>query len=393
MNGRFFIFFALFLLPVMSLSRSVYSQNEEALRFRSQIETSLKSGEFPKALAESEKYIKKYPADYMAYQFKAHALYELGNYDASLKTAVKALKLYKDDYYSLYLQGRIYIKKGNSPKGILCFKQALALNSDFPELHASLGEAYLKTQEPQKARNEFKCARETAINPEEKLWTYIGQCYMDADLPMDAAGVYKEFLDEHPDNARMHYHMGCAFLKRGEGRAEGAFKKAVLYGPGNATFREAYADALIKAKKVKDALEQYEKAAATGKATYITYYRLGLVYFQKEKSDKAIPCLEKAVQLKPDLVNAHLALSSMYLKNGTYQQCLDHCRVLVKIDRNNDTAYYNMACALAKLGKNRESFDALRRSIELLPDNKKLASQEKLLQSLHGFPEFKKLIK
>jgi len=373
------------------LSPPVHAQNEEALRLRSQIEQSLKKNEFRKALAAAEEYAKKHPRDYMAYQFKARALYELSNIGGARKYAEKAVALNREDFYSLYLLGKIHMKKGDPGGGLSLFNQALTINPDFPEGHLGAGEAYLKTGKHDRARKEFRLAREAAITPDEKIWTFIGGCYMEAGLPMDAVSVYREFLQEHPDNPRIHYLTGLAFLKKGDGRAEGAFKKAVLYGPGNATFREAYADALIKAKKVKDAIEQYEKAHATGKATYITYFRLGIIYFQQGKTNEAVTFLERALKSRPDLVNAHLALSSMYLKSGRYRECAEHCKAIIALEKNNDTAYYNMACALAKLGKKEEALNAITLAVKLLPENKKLAAEEKMLESLRSMPAFQKL--
>jgi tetratricopeptide (TPR) repeat protein len=97
MHKGFFLAMAV-LLSFLALTRpGAYAQNEEALRFRSQIEHSLKKSELRKALAQAEEYTRKYPRDYMSYQFKARALYELSTIDGAQKCALKAVALNRED--------------------------------------------------------------------------------------------------------------------------------------------------------------------------------------------------------------------------------------------------------------------------------------------------------
>jgi tetratricopeptide (TPR) repeat protein len=366
-------------------------ENEAAKGCKALAEKSFAERDYRQALEKMRLYLKAYPRDHTAHQMCALCLVQLGSYDAAEKSAKTALLLHSGDFISARMLGVIYMKKGDMAKAMKYFSLSASINTDYPDAHLGMGEVFLRKKEPEKARHAFKLAKEAAITPEIKLWKAIAERYMEAGLYNDAIFTYREFLQEHPEEGEVHFLLAKAFLKKGDPQAEGALRKAIDCEPRNPLYRETYGDFLAKAKKYSEAVKEYEKAASLGKVSPMTHYRLGLLSFQKGDKEKAIRYLEKAVQGKPDLLNAHLALSSLYLGKGDYRECLDHCALILKLQPDNDTAYYNGACALAQTRKSKEALASLRKAIELVPDNKKIARDENLFKPLRDMKEFREL--
>ncbi len=374
----------------LQLHTAAFSEeNSESRALKENIDRSMASHEYKKALIDIKEYLKLSPKDYWAYQVKGRCLYELDKYDSAFSSAEKAVALNKNDFVSLTLLGAVYLKKGNADKAIDSFNNAISINSDYTEAHVGAGRAYLQKKLPDKARKEFRAAKDASVHVESSLWQAIAESYEAAGLLNDAIATYREFLQNEPEHAQMNYLLGKVYEKKGDGRSLGAYQKAVEYGYKVTIYHETLGDSLAKKKDYAGAVKEYERAVALGSTSPMIYYRLGLLLFRNGKEEKAVPCLEKATEKKPDLINAHLALSSIYLGAKKYKECIAHCRVIIRYEPKNDTAWYNIACASAMTGNKKEALSALKKAVELLPSNKKLAKDEKSFEALKNMPEFK----
>lgn len=364
-------------------------ESSESRALKESIEKSMASHDYRKALKEVSEYLKLSPKDHWAYQTKGRCLFELKNYNGALKAAEKAVSLNKSDFVSLTIIGTVYLKKGNADKALSAFNSAISINPEYLGARVGAGRAYLQKKLPDRARKEFKAAKDAAVIIEPSLWAEIAESYDRSGMINDAIATYREFLQNEPEHARMYYLLGKAYEKKGDGRSLGAYQKAVEFGDKVILYHETLGDCLAKKKDYAGAVKEYEKAVTLGSTTPMIYYRLGLLLFRNGKTDKAVPYLEKAAGKKPDLINAHLALSSIYLGAEKYKECAAHCRIIIRYEPGNDTAWYNMACAYAMTGKKQEALSALKKAVELLPSNRKIAKDEKSFEALKNLPQFK----
>jgi len=190
----------------------------------------------------------------------------------------------------------------------------------------------------------------------------------------------------------VNYLTGKAYEKKGsKAQAAAFFRQATSLKPEKALYHEALGDSYLQSENFTEAMREYEKAASLGKVAPMTLYRLGLWYFKKGESNKSLSYLERAVREKKGLINAHMALSSIYLENKKFAKCIEQCDTILRLQPANDTGYYNKACAYAMLGQKQEAISNLRKAIELLPSNKKLAG-EKIFQVDKDTKEFREMI-
>ncbi|MFQ5466189.1 MAG: tetratricopeptide repeat protein [Thermodesulfobacteriota bacterium] len=177
-------------------------------------------------------------------------------------------------------------------------------------------------------------------------------------------------LAERKADADIHYRLGSVHL-----------------GDGN------YTEAL---KELTDAVALSPKNPAFHNA-------LGLAYFYKDLSDKAVFHLKKAVELKPDFSEAHVNLAAVYIKQkkwdlvekeastaldnvfyrtpetahfnigvaryntGRYDEALTAFKKALEANQAYALAYYNMGLVYEKLHKNREAAAVYEKAVRIAP--------------------------
>jgi len=99
--------------------------------------------------------------------------------------------------------------------------------------------------------------------------------------------------------------------------------------------------------------------------------RLGLVYLNLKKYEKAIATYEEAVKLDPQLADAFFNLGYVYAVNKDYMKAQEMYSEAVELSPPFlDEALFNLAVVQAQVGDRRESIKNLRRAIDINPKNK-----------------------
>lgn len=91
----------------------------------------------------------------------------------------------------------------------------------------------------------------------------------------------------------------------------------------------------------------------------------------------------------PDVVEI---LGGLYTKQGRIAEGLKMDRKLVRLQPENATAHYNLACSLALIRRKAQALKALERAIELGYDDDEWMQNDPDLAGLRDHPSFKKLL-
>lgn len=94
----------------------------------------------------------------------------------------------------------------------------------------------------------------------------------------------------------------------------------------------------------------------------------------------------------PDYVEVVELLGGLYTKTGRIAAGLRMDRKLVRLQPENPTAHYNLACSLALSQKRGDALRALHLAITLGYDDRDWMEQDPDLESLKGDPEFELLL-
>lgn len=123
----------------------------------------------------------------------------------------------------------------------------------------------------------------------------------------------------------------------------------------------------------------FEKAARFGSLRPDVLVRVAYFYILSQQEPKAIPLLEKALELQPGLDDARTRLAGCYIKNGQYDEAI---RTFVQLSESNplDSKIHDALAELYGRKKNWErAASALQQGVLIEPDNPERQRQLALL--------------
>ena len=94
----------------------------------------------------------------------------------------------------------------------------------------------------------------------------------------------------------------------------------------------------------------------------------------------------------PDYTEVVGLLGGLYTKVGRVADGLRMDRKLVKLEPENATAHYNLACSLALCKKRPDALKSLRKAVDLGYDDHDWMEQDPDLEILKNDPEFRTLL-
>ena len=115
------------------------------------------------------------------------------------------------------------------------------------------------------------------------------------------------------------------------------------------------------------------------------------------KSNKPDPLFEieffEAIYRRcPDYTEVVGLLGGLYTKVGRVSDGLRMDRKLVKLEPDNATAHYNLACSLALCKKRPDALKSLRKAVDLGYSDRDWMEQDPDLEILKNDPEFRTLL-
>jgi Tfp pilus assembly protein PilF len=122
----------------------------------------------------------------------------------------------------------------------------------------------------------------------------------------------------------------------------------------------AAAVSVIRAQNRAHKVSVQKKAKAT--------LNTGAEYYSKGKFGKAIPLLEKTIELDPGNAKAHLLLAQAYEATGEIDKAEAEYKTCIELDSSNPEVHYNLAIIYKSQGKVKEAISELEKAIKLRKD-------------------------
>jgi type IV pilus biogenesis/stability protein PilW len=203
----------------------------------------------------------------------------------------------------LYEIGVSYLENDQLQKAFVKFHEALQLNPKDKYTLNSLGYISARFQEYDSAISYYK--RAIAIDPEySDAMNNLGVTYIETGKLDEAVKYFNMALQNplYPTPEKAYSNLGFALYKKGEyGAAEDTLKTAIIKYP------------------------EY----------FYSAYRLGLVYSELGKMDKAIGMFDRAVKKAPYYIDARWELAHAYLREGENEKALVHFQIIAESNNDN----------------------------------------------------------
>ncbi|MGO9270388.1 MAG: tetratricopeptide repeat protein [Terriglobia bacterium] len=251
----------------------------------------------------------------------------------------------------LYYLGSLLAKRGKHSEAAATLRAALRVNPDYLPARLKLAESLLLAGE------------------------------------IDASdAVYSEIVKKSPDVAEAHYGLGRIAMTRGNPTAAAeSFRKACEVFPAYGAAHYGLAQAERKLGKSEEL--QQELALFTKNKTIVppvddplrdemrkldmagrSHLERGFQLEQVGRVEDAIAETEKALQLDPSLVRAHINLIILYGRTGNLEKAEEHYQTVVKMSPDQfPDAHYNHGVLLLQEGKLDEAEKEFRRALEIDP--------------------------
>lgn len=266
-----------------------------------------------------------------------------GNLLEARQVAEKLLAL-RDTGELHNLLGQIDEKQGNFLAAAHDYETAARIDPSDDNLFAWGGELLIhRTYEP--AVTVFRYA--TQRYPDSpRLQIGLGMALYARGLYQDSVTALLKAVDLAPDDARCYQFLARSY-DRSPQQADDVIERFRRYAelqPGNARAQYYYAMSLWKGKQLEDAsfdshaVEELLRKSIALDATFPdVYFQLGNFYADQHQYEKSIPEYQRALQLNPNLPDAHYRLGIDYVHTGNKDRAQEELAVYQKL-RSQDMA-------------------------------------------------------
>lgn len=213
----------------------------------------------------------------------------------------------------------------------------------------------------------------------------LGGCLLASGRWQEAAQLYEAILGKHPDSADAYYGLGrVRAVRKDLNGAVVSFRKACELFPNYGAAHYALAQTYKRMGKMDQALEQldlYQRDMTSVldvrdqlldeikalNVNPVDQMRLGMELARQGKFAEAVAAHEKALQINPQLVEAHVSLVSLYGRLGQFAKGEEHFQAAVRLDPKGPASYFNHGLLLASQGRFPEAEGAFRKALEINP--------------------------
>jgi tetratricopeptide (TPR) repeat protein len=203
------------------------------------------------------------------YGYQAEKIASLDKYTRARLVMEKFAATHPNDPYVCSKLGALYLQSDRVKDGIKFLKQGLKSNQAEPpvlfELYYSLGNAYVRQQDYERAKKQYEKAISQPILPMLKIGAYnnLGNLLQQIGDFAKARQAYQTVLQIDPNLAVGYYNLGMTLKALGKIKeAIAAYQQAIKLDPNYALAYQNLGVVLYKTGYMKDSIEAFKGAIA-----------------------------------------------------------------------------------------------------------------------------------
>jgi tetratricopeptide (TPR) repeat protein len=188
--------------------------------------------------------------------------------------------------------------------------------ADNAELGYVLGQAYVQTRQPDRARETF--ARTFRVSPDSAAAHLLAaQMMIRLEFEAQAEGELKRAIEKDPKVPRAHALLGQLALFRGRlDEAVLMTEREISLNPGDAMAFSQLGDARLRQLRWDEGIDALQKSIWLNPYYSAPYILLGKAYMKKGQPATAEGMLTRAVQYDPNNRSAHYLLGQLLQQMG-----------------------------------------------------------------------------
>jgi tetratricopeptide (TPR) repeat protein len=195
-----------------------------------------------------------------------------------------------------------------------------------------------------------------------ELLNVLGNVYLQTRQPEKAREVFAKLFKVAPDSAAAHLLTGQMMVRlEFEEMARAELQAAIAKDPRIPEARYLLAQSAIFRARFDEATELLQKELEVNPGNAMAHYRLGEALSRQNKWDEATAALQKSIWLQPYFSGPYIVLGRAYMKKGQPQTAEGMLRRAIQYDPNNKSAHYLLGQLLQQVGREEEA----KRELEL----------------------------
>ncbi len=279
------------------------------------------------------------------------------------------------DAYVSYRRGKEILERPRSlesiAEAISHFVQALRIDSQYAAAHAGVCDAHvarfeLSNSEGDIAEAERACA--SALGAAPRLYmvrTALGELYRRTGRLEEAERAYRDALDMNANDVRAMSGLANVFaLRQQPVPAEQLLQKAVATQPGNWRTINGYGSFLFSAGRYEEAADSYRQVVALDPDNQQALTNLGAALLMAGDFEGGKEVFERTLEQK-GYRTAYSNLGVAYYYLGDYEKSVAIHRKAVELSPEEEVKWINLADALYFAGRSSEATEAFGRAAEL----------------------------
>ncbi len=338
--------------------------------------------------------------------------------------------------FSEYLQGLGYLQEyqqpGNLDKAVEAFQTALKMDGSFAPAHAGLGQTYWRKYEATRDaawtdRARQSCQQAVTLNPNlPASHLCLGVIANGTGQFEKAASEFQAAVSADPGSEEAYHGLANAYRRLDKpAETERTFQRAIQLRPNYWAPYNWLGDYYGNTGRYAEAATMFEKVVALAPENHLGYDNLGAMDYRLHRWDEAERMFKRSIELNPSAV-AYSNLGTLYFYQGRYAPSARQFEQAVQLapkdeawwsnlgdayrwtpgEKDKAAGAYNMATGLArerlkinpksaqtlvilavseaKLGHPNEATAAIRRAVNLDPQDPQNIYIEALVSHLTG---------
>lgn len=307
-----------------------------------------------KEMELAEELLRDFRRDENSLMIMGNVLHRQGDANEAVKFMHEALEINPKRADAYAAIGSLSFDRGKFEESIAQYRKALEIEPRLPDTHSSIGHALMMLGRHDEAIEELE--KEIQISPGSAFaYFLLGQTYLQQREYEKAKESYEVTIKVDPNYANAYYGLATACAKLG------SRDEAKMYSQ---RFKELKAEAR---QSLKGRKAEYDDFAVTQKSAAATYIKVGRMYRDSGKLDKAEDLLKQATGLDPENVVSYLELASVYQADGQPGKALQMYKKIGEIQPESAISYFMIGILSAHLKQFDDAEQAFTKMITLAP--------------------------